>query len=150
MCYNLLNTHTNTPTDFVVLISPLIDAARLVWGKATFGNDSKKKPQDTDKKKKKKACSPAEKTATKSIIWWKPTSVCRSSSCCCQTLRKGTAEVGAVRPESKRQIKLNRLIKHNYWLTVGFHFFDSLNKNFLIICTSGLKPVTSFFFFNQV
>lgn len=93
-----------------------------------------------------------KKTVAKSIIWWNPASVlqvrysvCSSSSCCCQTFRKGTAEVRAVRPERKRQIKLNLLLKYNHWLTVGFPFFDSLNKN-VFFCTSGLKPVTSFFF----
>lgn len=120
-----------------------------MWGKATFGNDSKKKPQDTNKNLKKK-------TVAKSIIWWNPASVlqvrysvCSSSSCCYQTFRKGTAEVRAVRPERKRQIKLNLLLKYNHWLTVGFPFFDSLNKN-VFFCTSGLKPVTSFFFKSSV
>lgn len=97
-----------------------------------------------------------KKTVAKSIIWWNPASVlqvrysvCSSSSCSYQTFRKGTAEVRAVRPERKRQIKLNLLLKYNHWLTVGFPFFDSLNKN-VFFCTSGLKPVTSFFFKSSV
>lgn len=120
-----------------------------MWGKATFGNDSKKKPQDTNKNLKKKLLRKASSDETQLLSCRSVILSAARRPAAVRLLEKALQRSELSDLSANAKIKLNLLLKYNHWLTVGFPFFDSLNKN-VFFCTSGLKPVTSFFFKSSV